>query len=362
MAEEWFVRVEGKQYGPVDLDALQEWKTEGRFIPQNYVRRDGESSWVLASTIPELFPDLTSDSSEPLAPDHTRTLGEIFAQTLRVYGKGFLVFFALSLLVALPSLGFQLSFAYVHYPAEGGLLTTTTRVASAIAVVMFGLALIAWPIFLGGLQFAAGEITAGRPVRLADILRRAINFWPRIARLCLFVYGSYIFWTALPVLLILTLASTPSLASISIALLALAFQVYMAGKLFINFMFWQQSCTLGGLDAVESLRESKELARSRAGAPFWQRPLYRGAFIASVWLVILIMVSVTVELPFMAARLQGITNFEQALAVVKALSEAPAPDLMTILTNILSTLVHAVLRPLLGIAFVLLYFDAKSTR
>jgi hypothetical protein len=33
---------------------------------------------------------------------------------------------------------------------------------------------------------------------------------------------------------------------------------------------------------------------------------------------------------------------------------------MTIATYALSSLVHAVLRPLLGIAFVVLYFDAKA--
>ncbi len=33
MAEEWIVRVEGKEYGPVDVDELREWKREGRLIP-----------------------------------------------------------------------------------------------------------------------------------------------------------------------------------------------------------------------------------------------------------------------------------------------------------------------------------------
>ena len=38
----------------------------------------------------------------------------------------------------------------------------------------------------------------------------------------------------------------------------------------------------------------------------------------------------------------------------------PVPDTMMILTNVLSSLVNAILRPLLGIAFIVLYFDAKA--
>ena len=134
----------------------------------------------------------------------------------------------------------------------------------------------------------------------------------------------------------------------------------MAGRLFINFMFWQQSSTLGELEGAEALRESRDLARSRKEAPRLDRPLYRGAIIASLWVVVLLVFSAAIELPFMVARLQGITSFEQAYAMMQSLANAPAPDGMTIATYVLSSLVHAALRPLLGIAFVLLYFDARA--
>jgi len=42
------------------------------------------------------------------------------------------------------------------------------------------------------------------------------------------------------------------------------------------------------------------------------------------------------------------------------LAQAPTPDAMTIASTVLSSLVHTILRPLLGIAFVMLYFDAKA--
>ena len=34
----WIVRVLGKEYGPVDLDELREWKREGRLIRENEIR------------------------------------------------------------------------------------------------------------------------------------------------------------------------------------------------------------------------------------------------------------------------------------------------------------------------------------
>lgn len=360
MAEEWFVRVEGKEYGPVELDALREWKDEGRLIPQNFVRRGGETDWIAASSVEELFPS----AQAAVAADDTqrrRTFTEILAETFRIYGKGFPQFFALALLVAVPSLALKLSLAFVNYH-EGQIISGTTRIASVLAMCALAAVLVSWPIFVAGLQFVAADAAAGRAIRLGEILRRAVNFWPRVARLCLFVYGSYFFWTAFPLLALLILAASPSLLSVLIAVLALVCQVYMAGRLFINFMFWQQSSTLGGHEAVDALRDSRELARSRTNAPRLQRPLYRGAIIASLWLVVLLVISAAVELPFIFARMQGITDLEQALAMLPSLVNAPAPDAMTIATYVLSSLVHAALRPLLGIAFVVLYFDARATR
>nr|MBA2242696.1 DUF4339 domain-containing protein [Chthoniobacterales bacterium] len=260
MPEEWFVRVQEKEYGPVDLETLREWKADGRLIPENPVRATGEPEWKSAAEIPELFPQTpaspegTFRASEPY---RRRSFVEIIAESGRLYRRGFGQFFALALLVGLPSIGFKLSLAYMHYGGEGEPVSVTTQIASAVAIVMLVALLVCWPIFLAGLQFGAAELAAGRRMRLLDILRRAINHWPRLARLSVYVYGSYIFWTLLPVLLILTLASAPSIWSLLLALLALAFQVFMAGRLFINFMFWQQTSTLGGLEGPEALRESK---------------------------------------------------------------------------------------------------------
>src|SRR5207248_6337920 len=55
MAEQWIIRVEGKEYGPVDLATLHEWKADGRVLPSNAVRRVDVDLWKTAADIPGLF-------------------------------------------------------------------------------------------------------------------------------------------------------------------------------------------------------------------------------------------------------------------------------------------------------------------
>jgi len=361
MAEEWFVRVEGKEYGPVEKDVLQEWKSDGRLIPQNYLRKSGDTVWVLASTLEELFVNSERAPTGSDDPVRRRTLSEILRETLRVYRQGFLQFFALSLLGALPALGFKLSLAFGKSPASEA-VAWTAHIGNVLAVVMLVIFLACWPIFVGGLQLATRDLAAGKAIRLKEILRGTVNIWPCLARLCLFVYGSWFFWIGLPMVVLLTLGENPSLPSALVALAALVFLFYMAARLFVNFMFWQQTTTLGELDGIEGLSESKELARSRADLPRLQRPLYRGAILVALWVVLYLGFSVAVELPFLLVRLQGVTDLNQAIVMMRALVNAPVPDSITIAVYVLSAAVHAALRPLLGIAFVVLYFDAKASR
>jgi hypothetical protein len=67
-----------------------------------------------------------------------------------------------------------------------------------------------------------------------------------------------------------------------------------------------------------------------------------------------------IELPFLLVRLQGVTSIEQIQALTEQLVNAPAPDALRITADALNSLVSAILRPLLAIAFVLLYLDAKA--
>src|SRR4051812_2431263 len=113
MSDEWFVRVHDKEYGPVDLDTLREWRADGRVIPQNELRRADSSEWVLAAGLPELYPappPLPLVQSRYLRP---RGFGELLADTFRIYGRGFPQFFALALLLAIPSLCLQVCMSFI---------------------------------------------------------------------------------------------------------------------------------------------------------------------------------------------------------------------------------------------------------
>ena len=355
------MRVLGKEYGPVDLDTLREWQAEGRLIPENEVRRDTETTWMKAGDVPELFG--TADNiarSEPPTPDPPRTLAQIISNSFAVYLRGFRTFVALAFLVGIPSFLMKVTLAFVHVRPETG-FGGTPPAAIVAAIFLLPLLVAGWLVFIAGLQFATADVAAGHVPQLGDIMQRVRNTWTRVARAGAFVYGSYIFWMTLPLFAILTIAGgQASVPALFIALAALALQVYMATRLFINFMFWQQTCTIGDLDAPEALRESKEIARSQPTAPRLQRPLYRGAILASLWLLAFLVCSAAVELPFALVRLQGVTTFQQVLALMEQVANAPAPDRITVATYAVSSLVHALLRPLLGISFVLLYFDAKA--
>lgn len=359
MADEWMVRVQGKEYGPVDVETLREWQREGRFIRTNEVRRPGDERWIAADQIVELFSDV-EQAEDPLALHfRRRTLAEIVFESFRIYRRGFIQFFALSLLVSVPSFLLQLALSYVNIQtaaAPGAQTHTATMCALAILVVWF----VAWPVFIAGIQIATAELGAGKKIPLHALLRRALSVWAPTAKLSLVVYGSYFFWTAIPLLAMVSLlGGEVSILSILLVLIILAFQVYVTARLWVNYMFWQQTSVLERCDGLEALRESKALARSRRSEPWFSRPLTRGAILVSIWLLVLLAVSSSAEMPFVLIQLRNVTNIEDIGALWQTLSAAHAPDALTIAGSAVSSLVNTLLRPLLGISFVLLYFDAK---
>ena len=80
---------------------------------------------------------------------------------------------------------------------------------------------------------------------------------------------------------LLPVASSVLLVLVAMGLLIL--QVWMFGRFFVNVLFWQQFAVLENAGFIDSLRESRDLARSGRDLPWFQRPLWRGAFIASIW-------------------------------------------------------------------------------
>ena len=154
-------------------------------------------------------------------------------------------------------------------------------------------------------------------------------------------------------------SGNPLLASLMISLIG-GFMVYMNARLFINFLFWQQTAALRAHPPLSALRESKELARSVPDSPRLERPLYRGAIIASIWLLLLLVLTFGAQLPFMLARLIGAENPEQAMALMQKIAQAQTPDALMIAVDIATAAINLLLRPLLAAAFVVLYYDAKA--
>ena len=359
MAEEWIVRVQGKEYGPVDVETLREWRDEGRVLPSNQARLADADLWITAAEIPGLFEPAPMASDPAEIPLHRRSFAHILAETLRIYRKGFFQFFYLTLLVALPSLCAQLSGSALGASPN---INMDLRMLIA-AVFTFGMLLVslaAWPVFIAGIQILTAEVAAGRKARIFGLLREALKFWPRVAILCIFVYGVYFFWTLLPLGIVLMLASGgPSLISIFLALLALAFQVWIIGRLFINFLFWQQFVVLAGSDAAGALRQSKKLARSGRDLPWFQRPMWRGIFLFSIWSAFVLALTIGSEWSAIRQHFHGLTTSQDPQALLQSLTTNYKPQAFN-LAGFLLGLVQTLLRPLLGIAFVLLYFDSKA--
>ncbi len=367
MSDQWMVRVEGKEYGPVDEDELREWKTEGRLIRSNEVRRVGDERWFPAGELPEIFADETTSPESTAAPPdlivRRRTWGEILRETIRIYRGGFWRFMVFGLLIAVPMFALQWYFPSVPLPdlSSGTLEAMPAVTVPPICWLMLALTILLWPISTAGFQYVVDDVLRGRRRSLTEQFAAALNCFGRMLSAGLLVYGSYFFWTVVPfATMIAVLASGISLVSVAVYLLIGAFLVYMIARLIINFLFWEQTAAFGEGSALLALRESKELARCAPDAPRMDRPLYRGVLVGSVWLLLLLFLLVAVQFPFTLIRLGGAENPEQAMALMQSLSQAKTPDALMIASDVASALMNLILRPLLAAAFIVLYYDAKA--
>jgi hypothetical protein len=361
MVEQWIVRVEDREYGPVGVEELREWRREGRLIRENEIRAEGSEQWIRAGELPEIFSDEVTPPPIPTSlVRHRLTLGAIFVKSWQIYRAGFWRFLLLSLLVAVPAFFLQLSAPFLEIPKAGAPITSAVA-SGGVAFVMLVVLIVAWPVSLAGMQLLSADLALGQQTSLREIVARAKPLWMRMFGLGLMVYGSYFLWTVIPSLVALSLAvGTPSLSSIFFALCLLIFTAYMVARLFINFLFWQQVGALSAGDAIEALRESRELARGQTDRPKMQRPLYRGALIASVWLLVIVGLNLAIELPVVIFQMRNVTTLEQATSALQSLTSMNTLTPLAIVTTLLSGLVHAVLRPWLAAIFVVLYFDTKA--
>src|ERR1051326_1039255 len=302
MAEQWIIRVEGKEYGPADLATLHEWKADGRVLPSNAARRVDVDLWKTAADIPSLFqierPPVQREAAaqrseiadQQSETDDRKALTKppsrnVLTETFRIYFRGFFQFVALTLLTLVPSLCSQFAGAMIQ-TAPNVNVDLRTMVMAAFSVCMFVLTLVLWPVYVAGIQILSVELTAGRRASFLSILNHAVKYWPRVAGLCIFVYVVFALLTGfgLGVMLMMFSASiSGSLFSVVVALGLAIFQIWLFTRFFINVLFWQQFAVLENATAVAALRASRNLARSGRDLPWYQRPLWRGAFVVSFW-------------------------------------------------------------------------------
>ena len=371
MTEEWIVRVAGREYGPANIDTLREWKAEGRVIPTNEARRASAKLWTLAAEIPGLFggeslstvntpPPLDSVVSSSLSPTMTaRGFGGILAETFRIYLRGLFQFIPLTLLVLLPSVCGQLIALWME-PVQASDADLRVVAAGGFAFLMFVFSLVMWPIYVAGIQIFAAEIAAGRRLGFFAGLNEAVRFWPRVAGLCLFVYGVFFLLTLFALLIAAMIAAGgSSVFVIFLALALLGLQVWMFGRFFVNVLFWQQFAVLENLGAMDSLRESRNLAHSRRDLPWFQRPSWRGAFMASLWFAVVMAVTLGPQWGTFQHYFNQIMTTQDPQALVQQMTEAQKASGFNVSAFVLG-IVEKLLHPLLGIAFVVLYLDSMT--
>jgi len=364
MAEEWIVRVEGKEYGPADIETLREWKREGRLLPENEARKAGADLWSAAAAIPGLFnvgpiaPASVPRPTQPPLQTRHRSFGQILVETLQIYRKGFFRFLGLTLLVLLPSLVSQ---AMTAVAQTGRSSDADVRVlaAGAFALLMFVLSTVMWPVYIAGIQIVTAEIAGGRRSGLVAALNEAVRFWPRVAALCIFVYGVFFLLIVFGlVIAAMALAGGSSLLLILFALGLLFLQVWMFGRFFVNVLFWQQFAVLENAAFIDSLRDSRNLAHSGRDLPWFKRPLWRGAFIASLWFAFVLAVTLVSEWTTLHHYFDQLMTTQDPQALLQRLTEAQQVRGFDVSAFVLN-LVQKILQPLLGIAFVVLYLDSK---
>jgi len=364
MADQWIIRVQGREYGPVDVETLREWKTEGRVLPGNEARPADSDLWATAGDIPGLFDigptaAVSDRAPPPSVLEARRSLTEILLETLRIYRKGFVQFLGLVLTVAAPSICVQLANSVLGASRDIE-LDFRTLIVAAFGLCMLVLSLASWPVFIAGIQVLTTELSSGREVRLFRLLPRILKFWPRVATLCIFVYGVFFLLTVFGFgIAIMIIAGGSSLLVPFLALALLALQVWMFGRFFINVLFWQQFAILADADPANALRQSKELARSGRDLPWFQRPVWRGVLIASIWFGFVLVLQIGAQWHTIQQYFHELTTTQDPQALLQKITESQGShgfDLLGLSLNVL----QRILQPLLGIAFVILYFDSKA--
>src|SRR5213078_566419 len=231
--------------------------------------------------------------------------------------------------------------------------------AAGFAFLMFILSIVMWPVYISGIQILTAEIVRGNRPGLVAMLNEAVRFWPRVAALCIFVYGVFfllmVFGLAIAAM---ALAGGSSVLLVLIAMGLLVLQVWMFGRFFVNVLFWQQFAVLENAGFIDSLRQSRDLARSGRDLPWFQRPMWRGAFVASIWFAFVLAITLAAQWGTLQHYINEWLKTQDPQALLQQMTEAQQARGFDIAAFALAVF-GKILQPLLGIAFVVVYLDSK---
>ena len=136
----------------------------------------------------------------------------------------------------------------------------------------------------------------------------------------------------------------------------------MFGRFFINVLFWQQFAVLENAGVVDSLRESRNFAHGgRLNLPWFQRPMWRGAFVASLWLAFVLAIALISGWTTLQHSFNELMTTQDPQTLLQKLTEAQQARGFDVLGFTLG-LLQKILQPLIGIAFVLVYIDSRRER
>jgi len=260
--------------------------------------------------------------------------------------------------VLLPSICSQLTTAFVQ-PPQGSNVDFRSVLAAGFGFLTFILSIVMWPVYIAGIQILTAEIMHGQRPSLVAMLNEAVTFWPRIAGLCIFVYGVFFLLMIFGLAVGAMAAAAPS--SVLLILLAMALlilQVWMFGRFFINVLFWQQFAVLENAGFTDALRESRALARSGRDLPWFQRPIWRGTLIASIWFAFVAAITLTAQWGTLQHYFNQLLATQDPQTLLQQMTEAQQASGFNVSAFALGV-VEKILQPLLGIAFVVLYLDSK---
>jgi len=390
MAEQWIIQVQGREYGPADLDTLREWKSDGRVLPANPARMaDADSAaggfsakealWTTAADIPGLFqvepppvqveagsqPSAAygQDSGEPKEARDQKSKSKppsrnILVETFRIYFRGFFQFFCLSLLSILPILCAEFTSRFID-TAPGVNVDLRSLVAVAFGLCMLILRIVLIPVYIAGIQILAAELATGNRVGFFSVLNGAVKYWPRVAGLGLFIYGVFFLLTLFAIGIAIMVVTSATLFSIVLALGLLVFQVWLFSRFFINVLFWQQFTVLENANATDALRESRNLARGGRDLSWYQRPLWRGALIVSIWTAFVLAITIAPQWQMLRDYFLELIRTQDPQALYQKMNAALQTHGVDY-TALGVSVLQRILQPLLGIAFVVLYLDSKG--